>query len=98
MVDIIETYHEFEIFNDNFFFIVFSKILQLYSVWKILKQCRYVCIINILNVMYGACTACNVISIQRDRNCLFCSVSYGMHNTEDRYSEIRLSTVNKNII
>ena len=39
----------------------------------------------------------NVIPTRRNGNCLLCTVLYCMYNTEDRHSEIRLSTVN-NII
>ena len=45
--------------------------------------------------MYGSCIGSNVISIQRDGNCLFRAVSYCMYNTEDTHSEITLSNINK---
>ena len=43
--------------------------------------------------MFGSCVGSNII--QRDRTCLFCAFSYCIYNTEDIYSEIWLSTVNK---
>ena len=39
----------------------------------------------------------NVIPIQTDEDYLYLAVSYCMYTTEDRHSELRLNTVNKNI-
>ena len=44
--------------------------------------------------MYGSSARSNVITIQRDGNCLDRAVSYCKGNTEGKHSEIRLSTVN----
>ena len=45
--------------------------------------------------MYGWGIGNNVIPLKRAGNCLFRAVSYCMYNTEDRYSEINLKTVNE---
>ena len=44
--------------------------------------------------MYVSCAGINVVPIQRDENVFFISVSFCIH-TEDKHSEIRLSTTNK---
>ena len=40
--------------------------------------------------MNDSFTGNNVISIQRDGNCVFCDVFNFIYNTKDRHSEIRL--------
>ena len=50
---------------------------------------------DVLIVIYGLCTGCNVMPTQREANCLVRVISYSMDCTEDRHFETRLSTINK---
>ena len=59
-----------------------------------MKICLYN---NALISSYDACSGNSIIRMERDEICFFHAVSYYVYNTEGRYSEIRLSAVNKNI-
>ena len=68
-----------------------SKIENIYKVLFIIIWLYY----YILIVTHGSCAGSYVILMQKDENCLLRIASYYVYNTEDRLSEIRLSTVNK---